>query len=194
VVRETPLGITVYPSVWKLAGMATICLLLAAASAQSLPHPHPAVTSVMLYILTGMCSLGTLVFLAALLRFQPILMTTTDGIRLNLSLLGRHPVHPWEHISAIVVQKRPRSLFARWFDQRDLIIIFGDIADILEHASPDDVMNPVWERALRAEFSGRQTSPALYLPMKAQRLARLIAQRNASEIARYSIAIRDDVR
>lgn len=193
VVRETPTGITVYPSVWKLLAMMLVSELFAFAAYQFLQHPQSAYGVVVSYLGLGLFGLGPLFILGRLLSFRPVLTTSAEGICMD-QYLRRAPTHPWKNIAAIAVQKRPSNLIARLLDQRDLIIVFGDTLDIIADAEPNEEKNPNWQRAVRIEAMGQQTIPALYLPMKARHLARLIAQRNASEIARYGIAVRDDAR
>ncbi len=191
-VRETPYGIAVYPSVWKLLGIAAFSFALTVAAIQYLQQHHTVFGAILGYGGIGLFGLGGLFCLVRLFSFQPVLATSTEGIRIDLSLFGlRRPIHLWDHISAITIQKHPPNVLARLLDDRDLIVVYGDIADILDRASPEDEANPEWERALRAEFIGFQNIPTLYLPMKAGDLVRLIAQRNASEIARYGIVVRD---
>lgn len=192
-VRETPYGITVYPSVWKLLAMMAVSELFAVAAYQYVQRPHSAYYVVVAYAGLALFGVGPLFLLGRLLSFRPVLTTSAEGIRME-QYLRRAPTHPWENIAAIVVQKQPSNFIARLLDQRDLIIVFGDPVAIIDSATEEEVADLNWLRTLDAAMMGNQTIPALYLPMKARKLARLIAERNASEIARYGITIRDGSR
>ena len=190
-VRETPYGITVYPSVWKLLSLAVVSALFAVGCYWALGLSQSVGTSIGLYLMIGFCGLGCLILLARLLIAKPFLTTSEEGITLALQIYALRPrTYPWENIAALMVFKRNADQFGIT-KVTEIVLILNDPEHPYTYTpTTPSLNNHSWIQMLRLAFRNPRI-PSSYVPMKAGDLVRLIAQRNASEIARFGIVMRD---